>query len=204
MGQVASSGRFIALLKEFEGYANWLYLNAGDAVTTGAGLTFPDPESLVRSAIRFRFALHGKNAGGDDVRAEFKRIASAQKGMSAIRYRRIALLRADENHLLGVLHRRIQEAQVSAEMFFNIGPEFPQSAFRKFDDLPLNVRYALVDMAFTLGRRQLMKYQELRRLLKTGDWAKAARESHRHNASSKRNQAVYHWISQNAEVRAAT
>jgi hypothetical protein len=102
------------------------------------------------------------------------------------------------------LHRRIQEAQFSAEMFFNIGPEFPQSAFRKFDDLPLNVRYALVDMAFTLGRRQLMKYQELRRLLKTGDWAKAARESHRHSASSKRNQAVYHWISQNAEVRAAT
>lgn len=204
MGQIASSGRFIALLKDFEGYANWLYLNDHDAVTVGAGLTFPDADSLVRSGIRFRFALHARNASGDDVRAEFKRITSAPKGMSGIRYKRIALLRADENHLLGALRKRIQEAQFSAEMFFNTGPDFPQSAFRKFDDLPLNVRYALVDMAFTLGRRQLMKYQELRRLLKTGDWAKAAHESHRHSASSKRNQAVYQWISQNAEVKAVS
>jgi GH24 family phage-related lysozyme (muramidase) len=201
VGQIASSGRFIALLKDFEGYANWLYLNDQDAVTVGAGLTFPDADSLVRSAIRFRFALHARNAGGDDVRAEFKRIAVAQKGMSAIRYKRIALLRADENHLLGVLRKRIQEAQFSAEMFYNTGPEIANSAFRKFDDLPLNVRYALVDMAFTLGRRQLMKYQELRRLLKMGDWAKAARESHRYGASSKRNQSVYQWISQNEAVK---
>ncbi len=204
MGQIASSGRFISLLKEFEGYANWLHLNHADEVTVGAGLTFRDPESLVQSAIRFRFSLHGKNAATDDVRAEFKRINSAQKGMSAIRYKRIAFLRADENHLLGLLRRRIQEAQFSAELFFNTGTEVANAPFRNFDDLPLNVRYALVDMAFTLGRRQLIKYQELRRLLKSGDWDKAARESHRYGASSQRNQAVYQWIIQNEAVKAVS
>lgn len=59
-------------------------------------------------------------------------------------------------------------------------------------------------MGISLTVKGMMEHTWMRRLLKTGAWAKAARESHRHNASFKRNQAVYHWNSQNAEVRAAT
>lgn len=190
-----STSQFLAKLETFEGgNLDHLYLDSEGKVTVGIGLMFPSAEALKKSALRFKFATTGKYVGTDEIGAEYKRISAEKKGYRAAYYRKKTILRADKNQLYLAFLKRYKIAQADAVFFFNTGTVITDAIFEKFDELPVNVRYALEDMAFNLGRPKLIKYQALRKYLKLGEWKEAATESKRKGIASNRNTQIFKWI----------
>lgn len=189
--------QFEKQLKIFEGYADFFYLDTVGEVTIGTGLMFKRVEEVFQRKIKFTVKAEFRNATDDEVREEFKKIKGSAKGHGLKFYDKLGSLRANTNHLLLEYRKRINEASLDARKYYeNDILKDPEAIFKEFNQLPEDIRYAIIDMSFNLGYKRLSKFTTFRAWLRRGKWAEAAEQSHRRGINFNRNKKIFDWIDQ--------
>jgi GH24 family phage-related lysozyme (muramidase) len=191
--QITTAG-FHAKIKLFEGNPDYLYLDTEGKVTVGVGLMFSSGEALVNSRIVFTVRSSGKRATPNEIKEEFKAISKLPKGRSTRYYEKLGLLKADTSSLESEFAKRINTATSDAIVYFNVGRESSSPVYVEFSQLPALAQFALIDMAFNLGRPKLLKYRNLKKALEEGGWEEAAKQSHRRGIQSDRNSEIFNWL----------
>jgi GH24 family phage-related lysozyme (muramidase) len=186
-----TDAEFRAKLKVFEGYAEHMYLDSVGEVMIGVGLMLPSAQAAKSASLGFYDRKSRESAAGEAIEKDFERVRKAPKGMfPPENYKRYTELAASAARLKTALDRRIRTAKSDAVAFY---PQYRQ--------LPSSVRYALLDMAFNLGRTRLSQYRKLKVALQNSEWALAAEQSHRVGIQAVRNRAIADWIRKGARSR---
>lgn len=179
-----TEAEFRAKLKLFEGYADHMYLDTVGKVTIGTGLALDSAQKAQSASLGFRNRKTRKQADNEAIKEDFERVSKAPKGMyPPSRYARYTELVADAAPLKRELDRRLRVAKSDALAFY---PQYRQ--------LPSSAQYALLDMAFNLGRSRLLQYRKLKVALNNKNWALAAKECHRTGVQPSRNKAIADWF----------
>lgn len=175
---------FIRNLKRFEGFANHFYLDSQGHVTIGVGIMFPGVEKALASSLVFLNRSTGRSASDADVKNDFSRVSQAPAGLfPPDKYRDYTKLKAEEDSLQKELEARLKIAAKDA-----------RAVFTNYDELPPSVQYAVLDMAFNLGRSRLRQFRKMKEAVQNEDWETAAEQSHRVGIQPSRNRAVKEWI----------
>lgn len=179
-----TDAEYLKKLKEFEGYAEHMYLDSVGAVTIGVGVMLPSAAKAKSSGIAFTNRETKKKATGEEIEADYDSVKGATKGMfPPSKYLKFTKLDASTASLKKELDARLKVAEADRKAFY---PDFAK--------LPSSVQYALLDMAFNLGRPKLMKYKKLKAALEKKDWKTAAKESKRNGIQASRNKEISDWI----------
>jgi GH24 family phage-related lysozyme (muramidase) len=172
---------YLSHLKEFEGFADPMYLDSVGVVTVGMGIALFSEQHAKR--IRFFNRDNSTLASHTAVSTDFHNVKAAPKAGLMKGYRRFTKLSASKDDLDAALD---YEFSVALGDVVSYCPEYHR--------LPIPVQYALLDMSFNLGGPKLKRYQNLKRALLVSDWETAARESHRNGIQSSRNAMIASWI----------
>jgi len=182
---------YIAKVKDFEGFTDFMYLDSTGHVTIGVGILLENSGAAKNAGITFKNRKTNKAATPAEIEQDFNAIKGAAKGMTESKYEKLTQLVATGG-LDARLKKELNQAKTDAKSFF---PDF--------DKLPDTAQWALVDMAFNLGGAGLKKYAKLKAALEKAvqskakaDWEAAAKESNRNGIQSSRNAAIYAWIAQ--------
>jgi len=171
-------------LKEFEGYAEHMYLDGGGNVTIGVGIMLGSAAAAKSAGIKFTNRDTHAAATDAEIEADYNSVKKASSGMfPPSKYKGYTKLDGDTSSLEKEMNARIKTAEADAKAFY-----------KDLDSLPSSVQYALIDMAFNLGRSKLMAYKKLKTALDAKDWKTAAKESNRKGIQSSRNKAISDWI----------
>jgi GH24 family phage-related lysozyme (muramidase) len=171
-------------LEEFEGYAEHMYLDGKGYVTIGIGIMLASAAAAKSAGIKFTNRDTGKAATPEEIEADYNAVKGATAGMfPPSKYKKFTKLDGDAASLKKELDARLKTAESDRKAFY-----------KDVADLPSSVQYALLDMAFNLGRGGLMKYKKLKAALEKEDWKTAAKESNRNGIQASRNKAIYDWI----------
>jgi GH24 family phage-related lysozyme (muramidase) len=180
---------YMAKLKDFEGYADHMYLDSKGNVTIGVGILLASAAAAKSAGITFKNRKTGKSATAAEIEKDFNSVKAAPKGMVESKYEKFTELVATGG-LDARLKKELSQAKSDAKSYY---PDF--------DHLPDGAQWALVDMAFNLGGTGLKKYVKLKAALEKAvkskakeDWEAAAKESSRNGIQSSRNDAIYAWI----------
>jgi GH24 family phage-related lysozyme (muramidase) len=168
-----NEAEFRKSLEEFEGYRTHMYLDSRGYVTIGVGIMFPSAGAAKSSGIKFTNRETGAVATADEIEADY----------NAVKQKKPAKLVGDEAALKKALDARLKTAEADCKAFY-----------KDYAKLPSSVQYALLDMAFNLGRGNLMKYKNFKAALEKSDWKTAAKESKRNGIQASRNKAASDWI----------
>jgi len=168
-----TDSEFRKSLQEFEGYETHMYLDSRGNVTIGVGIMFPTAAAAKSSGIKFTNRETGAAATSDEIEADF----------NTVKQKKPTKLNGDEAALKKELDARLKTAEGDCKAFY-----------RDYAKLPSSVQYALLDMAFNLGRGNLMKYKNFKAALEKSDWKTAAKESKRNGIQASRNKAISDWI----------
>lgn len=171
-------------LEEFEGYAEHMYLDGKGNVTIGIGVMLASAAAAKTSGIKFTNRDTRSAATGSEIETDYNTVKNAASGMfPPSKYQQFTKLDGDAASLKKELDARLKTAEADRKAFY-----------KDVGDLPSSVQYALLDMAFNLGRGGLMKYKKLKTALEAKDWKAAAKESNRNGIQSSRNKAISDWI----------
>jgi GH24 family phage-related lysozyme (muramidase) len=186
-----SEADYIKKLEEFEGYADFMYLDSRGNVTIGVGILLASAAAAKSAGITFKNRKTKKTATPAEIEKDYDSVKAAPKGMVESKYEKFTELVAT-----GGLDTRLQKE-------LNQAKSDAKSYYPDFDKLPDGARWSLVDMAFNLGGAGLKKFAKLKAALDKAvqskaksDWEAAAKESHRTGIQSSRNDAIYAWIAQ--------
>ena len=165
-------------LAEYEGNVPHMYLDRKGYVTVGVGHLL----STVAAAQKLPF-MDGKTkkkATAEEIKADFEAVSKLPKAKLAPFY---------TPHTKLVLTQSEIDA-LTASHIDNFHRELKRTYFT-FDFHPKEVRLALFDMVFTLGRRGLItKFPEFNKAIQNKGWQKAAKESNRPDVNLSRNRYV--------------
>jgi GH24 family phage-related lysozyme (muramidase) len=182
---------YMAKLKDFEGEIKFMYLDSKGYVTIGVGILLASASAAKSAGISFKNRKTNKTATADDIEQDYDAVKAAPKGMKEEKYKQYTQLDATGG-LDGRLKKEIAKAKADAKSYYS-----------DFDNLPDGAQWALVDIAFNTGGDGLKKFVKLKAALEKAmtsktkeDWEAAAKESHRGDIQSSRNDAVYKWIAQ--------
>lgn len=175
--------QFKARLKGFEGHLNHLYQDSKGHVTVGTGIMLPHAGSIKRKGIVFHHIKARRPATTKEVTEEFKRVKNAPKGMRASSYKQYCQLVATEASLNNALEASLKEAERGAKKYLP-----------NLDQLPITVRFAIIDMVFNMGAAKIWQFKKLKKAIEAKDWAKASTESNRKGIQNSRNEAIRNWI----------
>ena len=171
-------------LEEFEGYAEHMYLDGKGNVTIGIGIMLASAAAAKSAGIKFTNRDSHAAATNDEIEADFDSVKKAPSGLfPPSKYEKFTKLDGDSASLKKGLDARLKSAEADRKAFY-----------KDFDKLPSSVQYALLDMAFNLGRGGLAKYKKLKMALEDKDWKTAAKESNRNGIQASRNKAISDWI----------
>ena len=180
---------YIKKLEEFEGYADYMYLDSRGNVTIGVGILLANAAAAKSAGITFKNRKTKKTATADEIEKDYDAVKAAPKGMVESKYQKFTELIATSG-LDARLQKELSQAKSDAKSYY---PDF--------GNLPDTAQWALVDMAFNLGGAGLKKFAKLKAALENAvktkakaDWEAAAKESHRSGIQSSRNDAIYAWI----------
>lgn len=169
-------------IKASEGEISHMYLDTVGAVTVGVG----NMVSTVAEAQKLAFTNRqtSKAATKDEIKADFEAVKKQTKGQVASKYKTHTKLDLPTKDIDKLLDTRIDAFKKEVKLKFS-----------KFDDYPLTVQFALLDLAFNLGTSGLVtKFPSFKKAIEAEDWAKAAKESNRPQVSSTRNATVKKWL----------
>jgi GH24 family phage-related lysozyme (muramidase) len=182
---------YISKLREFEGDWDFMYQDSKGFVTIGVGILLKDASAAKGSGISYKNRETGKTATPAEIEADWKAVKAAPKKLKEAKYKQYTKLDATGG-LDTRLKKELGQAKSNAKSYY---PDF--------DKLPDNVQWALVDIAFNTGGDGLKGFTEMKKLIEKAmqsktkeDWEAAAKESHRLDIQSSRNDAIYSWIAQ--------
>ena len=164
----------------WEGNIDYMYLDSELHVTVGKGKLLPDGASA--AALPFRLRGTDEFATDEEVRAEYELVAgkAADGPHPASYYEQFTnlILRQDDIDRLVTDHVR---SDFNALL----------NLFPGFGNFPLSAQIALWDMIYNLGPNRLRtEFPMMRHAILRGDWAEAARQSHRLRIAEERNNHV--------------
>jgi len=170
--------KFLPDLIAHEGSTTWMYRDVIGYATVGVGNLIHDVDDAC--ALPFVNVTAGRAATPDEVRKEFTRVMSQQRGMRADAYRASGLwprieLTSDAVNVLLV-------KRLTTEFLPGLAKLIPG-----FDGLPDPAQSALLDMAFNLGLRGLERFGHMLAAVDQRDWREAARQCHRATCREERN-----------------
>lgn len=173
---------FAAEIRRSEGVVSHLYLDTVGKVTVGVGNLLPTVADAQRLAFVGRGTLRPATAA--EIAADYAAVQRQPRGLRASAYLAHTSLDLPHAAIDTLLQTRIEAFRRE------LGTKFP-----KFAEYPLTVQFALLDMAFNLGTHGLVsKFPSFTRAVLAGDWATAARESHRPQVQATRNAVVRGWL----------
>lgn len=176
---------YVDALERWEGLTDYLYLDVKGLPTCGMGHLC----KTERDALGLPWEVDGRPATAAEVRAQFAAVAAApvrlntdgQNTCGASFYEGFSTMR-----LPGGYARQLAAQRLEQEFLPALRADFPG-----FDAFPPSAREALVDMAYNLGAHALpVKFPTLTRAVNAGDFAAAARASHR-RAPTREERNVY-------------
>ena len=180
---------YIAKLKDFEGDADFMYLDSRGNVTIGVGILLANAAAAKGAGITFKNRKTKKTATPAEIEKDYNSVKAAPKGMLESKYEKFTELVATGG-LDSRLAKELSQAKSDAKSYY---PDF--------NNLPDSAQWALVDMAFNLGGTGLKKYAKMKAALEKAvqskakaDWEAAAKESNRNGIQSSRNDAIFAWI----------
>jgi len=162
-------------LKRFEGDTTFLYVDDRGFVTCGIGEKIPNVDAAL--TLPWFHKDTDVPASVDEIRVAFATVAAAPAGHRDSFYAALSDL-------------RLPAAFPGAHAQERLDSEFLPGLRRQFagwDDYPVQVQAALIDMAYNLGIGGIGKFDELHKACAAGDWEWAARESHRSTCRPERN-----------------
>lgn len=163
--------------RQFEGCIPHMYLCTAGHVTVGVGHKIENAGEA--PLVRF-LKSDGTPASADEITAEYYKVKAAEKGQQARTYKRYTKLHIDETEIQRLTNNHL-------EKFYRQLKEL----YPEFDEFPKNVRFALFDMIYNLGKGGLSrKFPNFNAAIKNRNWAKAANESSRTGIGENRNQYV--------------
>lgn len=169
-------------IKISEGSISHMYLDTVGKVTVGVGNMLPDVASAQKLGFVDRKTL--KAATKDEIKTEFEKISKLTKGHRAGSYKKDTKLDLPSSAIETLLDSRIEKFKKELKLMFP-----------SFDQYPMTVQFALLDMAFNLGTNGLVtKFPSFKKAIEAKDWKKAASESNRPQVSSSRNATVKKWL----------
>lgn len=175
---------FRQVLVEHEGRIPHMYLDTVGKVTVGVGNMLPSVTEAQK--LKFINRTSGNPATPEEIAADFQAVSQQPQGQVARSYKQHTKLDMAEAEMDALLDKRLN--QFAAEL---------KQHFPDFDDYPLLVQYALMDMAFNLGTTGLVqKFPKFCEAIRQRDWAEAANQSKRRGISDKRNAQIVGWLLQ--------
>src|SRR5579864_3213408 len=158
-----------ALLLANEGRVVFMYRCTGGKVTIGVGHACESAADACRLPL---VTAAGTPASADQITAAWTAVSSAPLDLEAKSYRSYSDLSLPDAAI-----DRLWNDDISA---FTAGL---RKNLPNFDSYPDPVQDALFDMAFNLGIGGLLKFHNLLSACDSGDWNRAAQESHRQGIS---------------------
>lgn len=154
-----------------------MYLCTAGHVTVGIGHKIENAAQA--SKVKF-LNSNGTPASTEDITTEYRRVKASELGQIARTYKRYTKLHVDETEIQRLTNNHIDN------FYRQLKELFPE-----FDDYPKNIRFALFDMIYNLGKGGLRdKFPNFCRAVRNRDWAQAANESSRTKIAENRNQYV--------------
>ncbi len=179
--------KFILDLIRWEGQFPWLYRDVFGYATIGIGNLVHDADEA--TDLPFRNLTENRPATADEIRHEFTRVMSCQRGQRASAYRatRPPRIELSEGTIAQMVVKRLER-----EFLPGIRQMMPN-----FDSFPEPAQACLVDMAYNLGIGRpsthdrkatgLHAFGKLIVACNRGDWAEAARHCHVSTSREERN-----------------
>lgn len=172
--------KVIKLIKAGEGSIPHLYLDTVGKVTVGVGNMLPDAASAQK--LPFIHADDKRPATDDEISAEYALISAQEKGMVASNYKQFTTLVLTEEAIDKLLITRIRKFVKQLRL------DFPD-----YDSYPEKARLGLIDMAFNLGNKGLVKkFPTFSRAARGNDRAACASECKRKGIGDARNDEIKH------------
>ena len=175
------------MIKKGEGSIPHMYLDTRAKVTVGVGNMLP----TVASATSLPFVLRrgGEEADKRKIEADFDTVTRQKKGKLAARYRKFTKLVLTEDEIDKLLDKRLDK------FISRLQADFPG-----FDGFPDKARMGLIDMAFNLGNKGLLrKFPTFTRAALDQDWTSCARECQRRGIGKWRNKETQELFLQSVE-----
>lgn len=169
--------RFLPGLLRREGAVSWLYRDVLGYATIGVGNLVHDADEAC--GLPLYNVSADRPATEAEIRTEFQRVMSCQRGLRAAAYR-----------TLKGPHIELSAAEIERLALHRLTTEFLPGVARilpAFETLPAPAQEAIVDMAWNLGVVGLERFGHLLRAIDLGDWAEAARQCHRATCREERN-----------------
>jgi len=177
-------------LYQYEGKIDHLYLDTKGKVTIGVGHLIPNRVAIANIPLyKTQNKIATQAATLQEKQLEYDKIAKLPWGprYSAASYKAHTSLVIKDTDINLLLDKHIDSFYKDLCHIFTKAHGYTDN----FDNLHKNVQLALFDMIFNLGATRLVKsFPKFIAALKTGDWKKAATESHRVDVSPTRNNYV--------------
>ncbi|GAA0697496.1 hypothetical protein GCM10009104_27250 [Marinobacterium maritimum] len=179
--------RLMRQLEQQEGRINHMYRDTRGFITVGVGHLLPYPHTAARLSFVHRDS--GQAASDADIRTEFRHLLTRAYGqhLSANSFRPHTRLILPETRIDDLTRQHIKTFTKE------LGSLYGQAELAA---MPEPVQLALYDMIFNLGRPKLEHgFPRFNQHIRNGNWAAAARESHRKGISEARNLHVQELLS---------
>jgi len=168
--------------KEWEALITYMYLDTRGFVTVGVGNMLPN--AAAAQALAFVKRKDGAAATAAEIKTEYDKVAALDFGnYKATWYKDKTTLDLPEVDCWRLLKKRVDDEFLPAL----------KDEFTGWDELPVVVKRALLDMAFNLGMGDAKKgsglrgFKKLKTSVEAADWKKAATQCHRSGPSDDRN-----------------
>ena len=166
------------LIKEGEGCAAHMYLNTVGKVTVGVGNMLKKPSSAI--SLRFILEATGEKASDKSIEDEFELVSNQEAAHPAKFYKEFTQLVLSDHEINQLLDMRLDKFESKLRM------DFP-----KYDDYPEDAKLGLIDMAFNLGNKRLVKkFSTFTNAARKSDWLTCANECRRKQVQESRNDMV--------------
>jgi GH24 family phage-related lysozyme (muramidase) len=169
--------KFLPDILKWEGSVPWLYRDILGYATIGIGFLVRDADEALE--LPLANLTEGRQATADEIRREFTRVMSCQRGMRADAYRPTRPPRLEMP--AGAIQTRAL-ARLETEFLPGVRKLLPG-----FDAFPGAAQAALVDIAWNCGLRGLEKFGHMLAAVDQRDWREAARHCHRATSREERN-----------------
>lgn len=166
------------MIKDGEGSVPHMYLDTVGRVTVGVGNMLKKASSA--ASLPFVIEATGELASDEQVEAEFDLISSQEQARPAKYYKEFTTLVLSNRDINELLDVRLDKFESKLKI------DFP-----KYDDYPEAAKLGLLDMAYNLGNKGLVKkFPTFANAARKGDWLTCANECKRKQIQANRNEAV--------------
>jgi GH24 family phage-related lysozyme (muramidase) len=163
----------IPRVQSFEGRVRYMYKCTGGELTIGFGHAIENPAE----APKLTLSIDGRLATGDEILADYTKVAAVEKGPAATFFANLTQCRMADSDIDALLAADVARFEVLLA-----------AALPNWDTYPAPAQEALFDMAFNLGIGGLKKFPHMLAAVDAGQWATAAAQCHRQGIGDARNQ----------------